>query len=918
MKRLVLSLGVLLCVGPVLAAEEPPLVVTNPRCENRVNPCGIDQKQPRLSWTVESAGRGQKQTAYEVRVAAGPDSPGEGETFWDSGKVVGDETAAIAYAGKPLAPATHPYWFLRVWDKDGRPSVLSPVALWSMGLEPKDWKAEWIGLDRWADPAPAAEAKAKPKAVFLPPPTYLRTAFRTDRTVRSATLYVSALGLCDVYFNGKRVADEYFNPGWTDYTKRVYYRAYDVMGMVRRGPNALGAVLADGWYSGYVGYGHNRDLYGKRPRFRCQLCIEYQDGTKQVVATGPDWKATTGPIREADFLMGETYDAREELGRWSEPGYDDAKWDAVETGAEVSPVLQAHPGEPVQVYEEFRAQKITEPKPGVYVLDLGQNFAGIARLRVSAADAGRRITLRFAERLNPDGTIYTANLRAARATDTYICRGDRLETWQPRFTFHGFQYIEVTGLPRPPEPNTVVGLALSSDTPIVGSFECSNAMLNRLYKNIYYTQRSNFIDIPTDCPQRDERLGWTGDAQVYVRTATLNADVQAFFTKWLVDLEDAQRADGQFPQVAPVKVAGDDGGPAWADAGVICPWTIYQVYGDRRVLEQHYASMARFIEFCKNRSTPELLPPAKFHCFGDWLSIGANTPKDVIYTAYFAYSTRLVAEAAEALGKTDDAAKYRGLFERIKAAFNRAYVAEDGRIKGDTQTVYVLALAFDLLDEPKQKLAAKYLVENIERHGGHLSTGFIGTKDLMLVLAKIGRNDVAYRLITNDTFPSWGFSIKHGATSIWERWDGWTPERGFQTPGMNSFAHYSFGAVYQWMVENIGGIRSDGPAYRRIVIAPQPGGQLTWAKVGYNSIHGPIRSDWKLDAGRLLMDVTIPANTTATVLVPAAAAADVSESGRPLAEAEGVKFLRIDGGRAVLAVGSGTYHFVSTSETKRP
>ncbi|MGD0898937.1 MAG: glycoside hydrolase family 78 protein [Thermoguttaceae bacterium] len=913
MKPLALSVCVLLGAGSVLLAKETSVIPAYLRCEYRVDPRGIDQKEPRLSWTLQSAERGQKQTAYQVLVASRAEdlAAGRGD-LWDSGKVAGDETTAIVYAGKPLRSGMRCCWTVRVWDKDALPSAWAPPAAWSMGLlEPSDWKAQWIGYDRprsEAGPQPGADPKRKP--LLLPPASFLRTGFRAEKPVRSATLYATALGLGDWHLNGKRVADEYFNPGWTDYAKRVYYRAYDVTGLLKQGDNALGAVLADGWFSGYVGNGAIRDHYGKRPRLLGQLSIEYADGTTQVVATGPGWKAAAGPIREADFLMGEAYDARAELGGWSEPGFDDGKWEAVDAGAELSPRVEAHPGEPVRVYEEFRAKKITEPKPGAYVLDLGQNFAGVVRLTVSA-EAGRKITLRFAERLNPDGTFYTANLRGARAIDTYVCRGGGVETWQPRFTFHGFQYVEVAGLPARPADDTVVGLALSSDTPIVGRFDCSDPMLNRLHKNVYYTQRSNFIDIPTDCPQRDERLGWTGDAQAYVRTATLNADVQAFFTKWLVDLDDAQRADGQFPMVAPLKTAGADGGPAWADAGVICPWTIYQVYGDRRLLARHYPAMTRFIDFCKNRSTPDLLPPARFHCFGDWLNIRANTPNQVIFTAYFAYSTHLTARAAEALGKTEDAAKYRELFEQIKAAFNRAYVADDGRIQGNTQTAYVLALAFDLLDEQKRKAAARYLVEDIEQRGGHLSTGFVGTKDLMLVLTKIGRNDVAYRLLGNDTFPSWGFSIKHGATSIWERWDGWTPERGFQDVGMNSFAHYAFGAVYQWMVENIGGIRSDGAGYRRVIVAPQPGGGLTAAKVGYRGIHGWIVSDWKLAGGTFRLTVAVPANTTATVLVPADTAADVTEGGKPLDQADGVKLVRMEGGRAVLAVGSGTYEFVS-------
>jgi alpha-L-rhamnosidase len=752
----------------------------------------------------------------------------------------------------------------------------------------------------------------QPSGIYLPPAPYLRTTFKTSQPVVRATLYASALGLVEAHLNGRRISEDFFTPGWTDYDKRVHYRTYDVTSLIKRGDNVLGAILADGWYSGYVGYGGQRDHYGKLPRVRLQLQLDYADGSNTVIGTGPDWKAATGPLLEADFLKGETYDARLELKGWDEPGFNDDNWQPVVMDNTAHPQMQAHPGPPVRVITEFKAKTITEPTTGVYVLDLGQNFAGMARLKVHG-EPGQKITLRFAERLNPDGGIYTTNLRTARATDTYICKGDGVEIWEPHFTFHGFQYVEVAGLKSRPNEDTVVGLALSSDTPVVGSFSCSDPMLNQLHNNIYWTQRANFIDIPTDCPQRDERLGWTGDAQVYVRTATLNCDVEAFYTKWLVDLdEDGQRADGEFPMVAPVKVSGNDGGPAWADAGVICPWTIYQVYGDRRVLERYYGAMTKFIEFCRNRSKPDLLPPDKYHCFGDWLNINDDTPKDVIYTAYFAYSTKLTAQAADVLGKTDDAAKYHELYDQIKAAFNQAYVSDDGRITGDTQTTYVLALAFDLVDGERAKFAARHLVDNIAKRNWHLSTGFVGTKDLMLVLSKIGRDDVAYRLIFNDTFPSWGFSIKQGATSIWERWDGWTPEKGFQDPHMNSFAHYSFGAVYQWMVENIGGIRSDVPAYKHIIIAPQLDGKLTHATVGYDSIRGRIETSWKRDGDEFSFDVIIPVNTTATIYLPLNPASNpsaITESGRSLESAADVKLLRMENNCAVLEVESGSYHF---------
>ena len=803
---------------------------------------------------------------------------------------------------------------LTVTTEDGQTYTLVTDGTWrATDNGGADWKNRPIGPTEWppcqvigpAGCAPWGELTYTP--LLLPPPPYLRTEFNVSKKIQRATLYATALGLADFHLNGQLVSEDRFTPGWTDYTKRVHYRAYDVTKLLRQGRNALGAILADGWYSGYVAWGQKRDRYGKKPRLRAQLQIDYSDGSHDIIASGPEWKASTGAIKSADFLMGESFDARL-TQKWSEPGFDDGKWDSVVTGAEMEPVIQAHPGPPVRVFAEVEPKSITQVRPGVYVFDMGQNFAGVARLKTKG-EPGQKITLRFAERLNPDGGVYTVNLRGAMATDTYICRGHGTETWEPRFTYHGFQYVEVTGLKKRPSKETITGLALSSATTDAGKFECSDPMLNRLAQNTYWTQRANFMDIPTDCPQRDERLGWMGDAQVYIRTATLHEDAQAFFTKWLMDVEDAQRNDGEYSKVAPLLAGQDDGGPAWADAGVICPWTVYDVYGDTRILEKHYKSMARFIDFCKNRSTPGLLPPEKFHCYGDWLNIKDETPKPVIGTAYFACSTRLMARIAAALGKTDDAVMYNDLFEKIKAAFNRAYVGPEGRIEGDTQTDYVLALSFDLLDAGRQKQAAQYLVENIEKRGWHLSTGFVGTKSLMLALAGIGRNDVAWRLIHNDTFPSWGFSIRHGATSIWERWDGWTPEKGFQDPGMNSFAHYSFGAVYQWMVENIGGIQSDGPAYKHIVIAPQPDDKLTFADTTYNSIRGPIETHWKKVGRHFRLRVTIPANTTATVVMPAAEGSSVFESGRRVGKAPGVKFIRRDAGAAVFEVASGTYDF---------
>jgi alpha-L-rhamnosidase len=640
-----------------------------------------------------------------------------------------------------------------------------------------------------------------------------------------------------------------------------------------------------------------------------QLEIEYENGQIQKVVSDGTWKEKYGPLLESDFLMGETYDSRKEMPGWDTANFDDSSWAAVavtEESEEIG-VVQAYPSETVQKIMQIKPKKVSEPKEGVYVYDMGQNFAGWVRLKAGGR-AGTKVVLRFAEMLNPDGTIYTENLRSARCTDTYILKGTGKEFWEPKFTFHGFRYVEVTGYPGKPGLDAITGVVIHSAIPVVGSFECSSPMVNQLYSNIVWSQRGNFIEIPTDCPQRDERLGWTGDAQIFIRTATYNMDVSAFFTKWLVDLEDAQSDEGAFPDVAPRKVAMGDGTAAWGDAGVICPWTIYEVYGDKRILERHYESMKKWISYLEKNSK-DLLRPAKG--YGDWVSIGSNTPKDVIATAYFAYSTHLVSKAAATLGKDYDANKYEGLFEQIKNAFNRAYVSEDGRIKGETQTCYLLGLYFDLLPEEKREPATRHLIEAIRKKDWHLSTGFVGLSYLVPTLTDTGHLDIAYRLLNNETFPSWGYSIKNGATTIWERWDGWTEEKGFQTPGMNSFNHYAFGSIGRWLFGSVAGIDTDGPGYKRVIIKPMPGGGLDYAKASYKSINGKIVSDWRIDGDIFTLNVAIPANTTAIVYVPASDIESVTEGGKPAANAEAVSFFRIENGRVVIAVGSGNYRFVS-------
>ena len=779
--------------------------------------------------------------------------------------------------------------------------------------EQNGWKESGFDDGSWTEAKEIAACGEGPwgavdgEGLVLPPPPYLRKSFTIDKPIKQAVVYASALGLYELHINGKRIGEDYFTPGWTDYLKRVYYQTYDVTGLVKQGGNAIGAVLADGWYAGYIGFGKKREHYGSEPRLLVQLEIEYTDGNKKTVVTDGTWKATYGPHLEADFLMGETYDARKELGGWTQSGFDDSRWDAAVVTDKVQGQLQSYPGVTVQKILEIKPKKLTEPKTGVYVFDMGQNFAGWVRLKVKA-QAGERLVLRFAEMLNPDGNIYTKNLREARCTDTYVAAGKGEEVWEPTFTYHGFRFVELTGFPGRPPLDAVTGVVVHSNMPVAGFFECSNPMVNQLYKNIVWGQRSNFIEVPTDCPQRDERLGWTGDAQIFIRTATFNMDVAAFFTKWLVDLEDAQTKEGAFPDVVPHKVAMGSGVPAWGDAGIICPWTIYQVYGDKRVLEKHYEAMKKWIAYLEKNSE-NLLRPA--YGYGDWVSIGSDTPKDVIATAYFAYSTRLLSKMAAEIGKTEDAKKYEELFERIKQAFNKAYVSDDARIKGDTQTCYCMGLHFDLLPEGKRKLAAEYMVEDIKKRDWHLSTGFVGLSYLLPALTETGNLDVAYRLLNQDTFPSWIYSIKNGATTIWERWDGWTEDKGFQDPGMNSFNHYAFGSVGRWLFGTVAGIDNDTHGYKQIRIEPKPGGGFTYAKANYKSIYGKIASNWKIEGDIFELNVTIPANTTATVYVPAKDVGSVTEGGLPTDKAESVQFVRMDNGKAVFAIGSGQYRFIS-------
>lgn len=716
---------------------------------------------------------------------------------------------------------------------------------------------------------------------------YFRKAFHLPAPVESAFLSVTAFGLCEIEINGVSVGDEVFAPGWTDYNKRVQYRVVDVSGLLQDGENVMGAILGDGWYCGHVAW-QDRQIYGRKPWLLAQLVAHLQDGSMWKISTDGSWKTASGPILESDFIMGEIYDARLEQDGWSRPGFDDAAWLCAVTGnPRENCELVPRSGPPVRRICEIDAVDVRKFPDGErskgLIVDFGQNFSGRARIRVKAG-AGTNIRLRFSEVLDSQGNLYTDNLRGARATDYFTCRGKGLETWEPKFTFHGFRYLEVIGLAED-DDFEATGIVLHSDMPVTGSFRCSNPLLNRLQSNILWGQRSNFLEVPTDCPQRDERLGWTGDAQVFVRTAAFNMDVTGFFSKWMRDLRDAQRPNGAVPVVAPIPgffrhIPYEDGGPAWSDAMIICPWTVYLCSGDLQILHDNYAAMKAYMDFlaahrCQGfiRSHPDV---DEWGGFGDWLALDGsgrlegNTPKDLIGTAFYANNAALMSRVAALLGRTGEAASYGTLRERIEEAFRRRFLTPEGLVASRTQTAYVLALHFGLVPENSLGACSRELVRLVERNDFHLATGFVGTPYILEVLATNGYPDIAYRLLEQETSPSWLFPVKNGATTIWERWNGWSPEKGFEDKSMNSFNHYAYGAVGAWMYGTVAGLNPDPdePGYRHIIFSPCPGGSLSWAEAGLETQFGRVGIRWELEEVGLALRLEVAQGTHATLVPP--------------------------------------------------
>ena len=878
------------------------------RTEYQQNPIGLDVRVPRLSWRIQTERRGTMQRAYQLRVATDSTSLARG-LLWDSGKIASESSIFRPYGGPPARSATRYYWQVRVWDDAGRMSPWSAPGFWETGLlDRADWRAQWITPDLSED-----TSRANPSPI-------LRREFTLAPGVASARLYVTSLGLNIVELNGQRASDILFRPGWTSYDKRLQYDTYDVGALVHPGANAIGVTLGDGWYRGHIGFADKRNNYGKRLGLLAQLVVRYGDGHTQVVSTDESWKASTGPIAMSDIYDGEVYDARLEKSGWSRAGYDDRSWRGVRTLGNVPASLVAPVGPPVRRMQELKPVRILHTPAGETVFDLGQNMVGWVRLRVSGP-AGTTVRLRHAEVLDKAGDFYTANLRDAAQTVRYTLNGKGIELYEPHFSFQGFRYVAVDGFPGTPTLDAITGIVVYSDMAPTGSFETSNALVNRLQQNIVWGQRGNFLDIPTDCPQRDERLGWTGDAQVFSRTAAFNMDVSGFFAKWLADVAADQHADGAVPWVIPDVLGRTNpsfsASAGWSDAAVIVPWNVYQAYGDTSVLSRQYASMRAWVEYERAQAGEGFLWTKGFH-FGDWLAFqttradypGATTDKDLIATAYFAHSADLLARAASVLGRQDDARNYRALFERVRAAFQREYVTATARLTSNTQTAYVLALDFDLLPDALRGGAAQRLAEDVRRMG-HLTTGFLGTPALTRMLSENGYLTDAYKLLLNVDYPSWLYEVKQGATTVWERWDGQKPDSTFEEASMNSFNHYAYGAVGDWMYRVVAGLNSDPaePGYKHIIVRPQPGGGFTYASATLMTPYGEAASGWKIDGNSFRITVRVPANSHATVYLPGAKLEEVRERGSPLRSAAGVRQWKQVGDTVVLEAGSGNYEF---------
>jgi alpha-L-rhamnosidase len=898
-------LPALVAVVATVVAAEGPVTVTNLRCEYATNPLGLDTAQPRLSWVINSDQRGQKQTAYQILVSSSVENLAASRPdLWDTGKVASDQSTQVPYKGSTLSARQRCYWKVRVWDKDGGLSVYSDTALWEMGLlSQKDWRAEWIGYTGgWPGRA-----------------LYFRSDIAVRKAVKRARAYIAGLGYYELRLNGATVGDHVLDPGFTDYSKRVLYATYDIGALLKPGSNAIGVIVGHGWYG--------------TPKLLMQLEVTYIDDSAEMIYTnhtgsmprGGSWRVTSGPVLDNSVYDGEVYDARLEKAGWDLPGNGarNARNPSERTEGWQSAVLVPPPGgqlvsqtvNPIKIVDTIRPKGLTDPKPGVFVYDIGRNMAGWAELHVTG-EPGRRITLKFSELLAKDGTADQENLRKAAATDVYILKGGGEENWEPRFTYHGFRYVQVEGFPTKPTLDNLTAKVVRSSVEPNGVVETSNDLINRIQQMVRWTEASNLHSIPTDCPQRDERMGWMNDLTVRVEEVVYNFNMSRFFPKFLRDIRDTQTENGAIADTVPFRGGSRPADPVSASF-LLLSWFLYQHYGDTQAMAEHLDGFKAWTDFLASKSEGNIVT---YGYYGDWSppaafavpgssgtgAVSRDTPREFMSTGYLYYCSRLVARMAGILGREDDKAKYEKLAGQVAKAFNQKYWNETvGGYGSNNQASNSFALFLGLVPEKQVPRVVENLVKDVREHDGHLTTGNLCTKYLLDVLAENGRADVVYEIAKQQTYPSWGFMLANGATTLWERWEQLTGS------GMNSHNHPMMGSVSSWFYKYLAGINTDpqGPGFKRIVIRPYPVGDLNWVRSEYTSMYGLIRSSWRKEDGTFRLNVTVPINTTASVYVPAIDATHVQEGGKPAANAPGVKWLRNEHGAVVFEVGSGDYEF---------
>ncbi|WP_445733956.1 family 78 glycoside hydrolase catalytic domain [Mariniflexile sp.] len=879
--------------------------------EGFTNPIGFYDADPTFSWKLPVSSNSKTQSAYHIVAASSPDLLPDKADLWDSEKQQSSQSIFVKYNGKELVSSQKVYWQVKYWNQEGKPSSWSAVNHFELGLlKNSDWQARWIGLPT------AKDADTSDRGSIIHKPQYLRKDFEIPENIASARLYVTAKGVFDAWINGEDVSNDVMPPGWTPYQKRIETITYDVTHFVNSGKNTLAFELAPGWYAGRLGWSKEYWKTSSSPKILSQLEITLKDGSKKVIISDDSWKATNnGPIRFSEIYDGEIYNANYEIPKWNKPNYDDSAWQQVLVeNIDTDVRLEPKRHHPVKQKLTLQPKTIIGQADASVIFDLGQNMVGVPLVKVPVKK-GDTLKIRFSEMLSPDGSFYTQNYRSAKSTDYYIAKADETIQWSPKFTFHGFRYVELSGYDQSQKPTKdwITGLVQYSDFEQKGSFTSSQEKLNQLQSNIVWGLRGNFFDIPTDCPQRDERLGWTGDAQVFAPTSIYNADVHAFWASWLESMRDSQYENGGIPFVVPDVLKNNNVSSGWGDAAVVIPWEIYFRTGDESILEENFEMMKRWVQYHKDTSNDFI---SRMNSFADWLQpypvkggTKGDTSKELIGTAYFAHVSKLTAQAAKVLNKQKEASEFETLYQNVAHAFENEFFNDNGEIKDNqgTQTGYLLALGFDLLSNEKKQKAIPHLLEKIEEADNHLRTGFLGTPLLSKVLDDIGRIDLMYQLLFNETYPSWFYSINQGATTVWERWNSYSKTEGFSKEKMNSLNHYAYGAIGQWMYERIAGIAPLEAGYKKIRIAPRPHEPLTTASGALDTPYGKVSSSWKYIKGEFSLEITIPSNTTALLSVLYKDINDVTLNGVKINNDKNIKIVEQKDDEVVIEVSAGKY-----------